>query len=112
MGTFWGTHLMNFATWNGIYCLFPETTLNHKMVVLDSLEEVERFSYDYFVGRGFSHVSVDGVQDLAEFGNERTVFDEVTRMVPFLFGSRAAEPVGQFTFSFVDGEVRFGTVSF
>jgi hypothetical protein len=79
------------------------------MAMLDSLEEVERFSYDYFVGRGFSHVIVDEVQDLAEFGGERTVFDKVTRMVPFLFGSQAAEPVGQFSFSFVDGAVRFDT---
>ncbi|KAF4228971.1 hypothetical protein CNMCM8980_006459 [Aspergillus fumigatiaffinis] len=88
------------------------TTKTGYMVVFDSLEEMERFSYDYFVGRGFSHVSVDEVQDLAEFGGERTVFDKVTRMVPFLFGSQATEPVGQFSFSFVDGEIRFGTVLF
>ncbi|KAH1805959.1 hypothetical protein KXX35_009988 [Aspergillus fumigatus] len=108
MGSSWGTHLMNFATWNGIYCLFPEATLSGRMVVLDGFEDVAQSSYEAFVGRGFSRVEVGQVRELAEFKSERMVFDEVTRMVPFLFGSYSVEPVGQFSFSIVDGGVRFG----
>ncbi|KAK9577977.1 hypothetical protein V6Z92_008670 [Aspergillus fumigatus] len=107
---FWGTHLMNFATWEGVYCLFPETTLKHKMVVLHSREEAELSAYDKYCQRGFLRVRRKEVEDIGEFRGERDVYDHLTCRVGFYFGLDAdpvggAVGVGRFTVG--EGGIRF-----
>lgn len=107
---FWGTHLMNFMTWEGVYCLFPETTLKHKMVVLHSCEEAELLVYDKYCQRGFLHMRCKEVEDIGEFRGERDVYDHLTCRVGFYFGLNAdpvggAVGVGRFTVG--EGGIRF-----
>lgn len=98
LGTFWATHLMNFATWEGVYCVFPRLTLNYGMLVLHHKQE----AYDIYCGRGFWPAVGEQVSDLAELVSEREVFDSMTRKFPFLGSFGELAPAGEVGDSVVD----------
>jgi hypothetical protein len=112
----WSTHLMNIATWEGIYCPFPNTTLTEcRMFLLrrPTAEELQLFDeYSLF---GYLKLSEWSVQQRREFTLSRCVGDELTRIVRF---GRRFFSVGpnevlethnglrRFSFSCVGGTVR------
>jgi hypothetical protein len=57
---FYGTHLLNYATSDKAYCLFPQLTLEaRKMVVFTDLTATARHSFDnYSTFRGFGHITI------------------------------------------------------
>lgn len=80
--SFWSIHLMNYATWEGIYSLYPVSTLDMRsMVVVKSLSRKERVALDKYVQRGFRLTSLNDVWHLEEFHKSRTVRDELVRRV-------------------------------
>lgn len=81
---FWSTHIMNFATWDGMYCLFPESSLLRKqMCVVRCRRGRELKAYDKYVRRGFGRGEMDLPLHLREFEGERFVGDELTHRVVF-----------------------------
>ncbi|KAH1805913.1 hypothetical protein KXX35_010022, partial [Aspergillus fumigatus] len=80
---FWSTHIMNFATWDGMYCLFPQSVLVRKQMCVVRCRDVRELkAYDKYVGRGFFWGGVD-LPDLGEFQSERFVGDDLTYRVVF-----------------------------
>jgi hypothetical protein len=66
-----GTHTMNFATWEGLYCPFPVLTLERqKMFDLSCGDDRHLAGYERYIGRGFTVVDPD----------EAFVLDEVKRL--------------------------------
>ncbi|KAH1805987.1 hypothetical protein KXX35_009945, partial [Aspergillus fumigatus] len=81
---FWSTHLMNFATWDGMYCLFPESCLLRKqMCFVRCRSGGELRAYEKYVERGFGRCDMDLSLSLREFESERFVGDELTHRVVF-----------------------------
>ncbi|KAJ6125959.1 hypothetical protein N7471_010452 [Penicillium samsonianum] len=79
MSTFWSTHLMNFATWESIYGLFPFSTIVRKHIcVLSSDKIIGLNEYDEFVKLGFKRESL-----ISLWQKERSVGDEWTRRSMF-----------------------------
>lgn len=82
--SFWSTHLMNFATSEAMYSLFPCSSLGLKrMIILSMWSSGEIRAYDKYVLRGYSRGSVDDMSGLAELKYRRNVVDEHTRRVCF-----------------------------
>lgn len=84
LGTFWASHLMNFATWEGMYCVFPESTLQRKEMRVFSCSTVSELkAYDKYVRRGFKRMELCASDVLGEFQGHRFVGDGMTRRVGF-----------------------------
>lgn len=84
MQSCWSTHLMNFATSEAMYSLFPVSALQERQMGIVSLREFEaREACDKYVDRGFTGLSLDRLPPLGEFRNDRVVGDEWTRRVAF-----------------------------
>ncbi|KAH1805722.1 hypothetical protein KXX35_000425, partial [Aspergillus fumigatus] len=80
----WSTHIMNFATWDGMYCLFPESCLHRKqMCFLRCQSGRELRAYEKYVERGFGRCDMDLSLALREFESERFVGDDLTYRVVF-----------------------------
>lgn len=81
---FWSCHLMNFVTWEGMYCLFPDSVLLHKYMFVVRCGDVDHLkAYDKYVGRGFRLVTAETLSSFGEFKNDRFVGDRWTRRVVF-----------------------------
>jgi hypothetical protein len=84
MRTAWGTPVLNIATWEGMYCLFPEITLGQRqMVVRFKLNEGELRAYDLYAARGFRRVRYDQVRDEQWTDKARFFGDDDTVRVGF-----------------------------
>lgn len=82
--TFWSTHLCNFATWEGMYSVFPVSTLcDNSMGVIFADRRRELEAYEKYVNRGFTLASYASLKKLEEFNIVRRIGDEYTRRVPF-----------------------------
>lgn len=80
----WSTHLMNIATWEGIYCPFPKLTLDEcRMVLLrrPTLEELQLFGeyYDF----EYSKMSLCVAMQRREVSADRSIGDEITSITRF-----------------------------
>jgi hypothetical protein len=93
--TFWGTHLMNVATHEGVYCPFPKSTLERRQMAVSiegRISEVKAlFKY---LGRGFSRVSRDEKSRIEEFAEGRVLSDSLTRRVLYDEGGEWSSPLG------------------
>lgn len=87
----WSTVIMNIATWESIYCLFPVSTLdNRHMVTIKATTHAELEAHDKYLQRGYTDVHYEDVSGLGEFRSKRTVGDDWTRRV--MFSGQQAEP--------------------
>lgn len=87
--TAWSTHMLNLATHESIYCLFPKATLDNKLMYIPRLPEASalRF-YKMYTDRGYRRQVDKSLQQTVEFSNERYVGDELTSR--FRFDASAA----------------------
>lgn len=83
LSTFWSTHLMNFATHESIYSLFPRLTLGKKMILLGWLEERQLIAYEKYVDRGYRWLSWNEAAQEDEISSQRSIGDILTRRIPF-----------------------------
>jgi hypothetical protein len=81
----YGTHMSNYATADKAYCLFPETTLeNRKMVVFRNISGLARHSFDRYRNRGFSCIIIqDASLRHEELVQRRLTGDALCRIKPF-----------------------------
>jgi hypothetical protein len=94
------THMFTFATWEGIYCLYPEITLERRQFVpLTGRRDPRFFTW---LNRGFGFVEAESVSQLGEWQKRRSTDDRYTLRIGF---SRTREvPSGSESFSIeVDG---------
>lgn len=82
--TFYGTHVMNFATWEKAYCMFPLLTLVKGEMLLFRVDtQVELEAYDKYRHRGFTRVGLSQVKGSSEVKGVRSVGDVFTKEVVF-----------------------------
>lgn len=94
----WGSHMYSFATWDGMYCMFPKLTLRDRKSVL--LHSGERFfdksQVDVYVKREFEFVDSQSVVSSVEFHGQRRAGDEHTLRVPFSLSAREKVDFGSY----------------
>lgn len=84
MTHFWSSHVFNLATWEAIYCLFPEATMQNRMMHIfpgrpwGSGEVLERW-----FSRGFSRAAGNEKFSSSEFQSERYFGDSMTYRLGF-----------------------------
>lgn len=103
----WSTHVMNFATHEALYCLFPQATLERNemyMLAVDTVGELE--DYQKYLGRGFRRGDGDQMRRRREFSAVRSVGDMFTKRVGF----SSSEPLDDVGFGGVRFEVGRRTV--
>lgn len=85
LSSFYGTHVMNIATWHAAYCLFPNLTLQeNKMCLFSMRNHKELLSYDKYVLRGFNPLPLENAKCLfQEVCASRTVGDQFTQKLEF-----------------------------
>lgn len=93
MRTAWSTHLLNFSTWETIFSLYPNTTITHKRMLVQSTSSVAQLkSYQQYVKRGFRRMFKHGLEhhdgnctkyEFGELAICRSVGDEWTRRVHY-----------------------------
>src|ERR1700744_2759556 len=82
---FYGTHVLNYATWNIAYCLFPQLSLrDRKMVVFRHLPYSALLSFDKYRHRGFEHITIqDACPRYPELDQLRSTGDAHCAVKPF-----------------------------
>lgn len=84
MRTIWSTHLLNIATHESIYCLFPGSGVDQKVMFFTRFPEPEIVKlYQTYVDRGYRRGQAGQAAQLYEFSSERFVGDIFTRRVKF-----------------------------
>lgn len=102
----WSSHMVNMATWESMYSLFPVTTLdNRRMVVANVSTHAQLLAYSKYIRRGYQDTPFVDVIDLSEFSNQRAVGDEWTRRVRFSGTEYAQDNYMDFTFKVVQGAI-------
>ncbi len=83
--SFYGTHVMNVASWKAAYCLFPRLTLEEdKMCLFSVRHRQELLAFDKYVGRGFSRLDVkQAAKRFEELSAVRRVGDTFSRKLGF-----------------------------
>lgn len=81
----WATHMYTFATYEGIYCLYPEITLQRRQSVLfrPVVARPGESGVSKCVRRGLSFVRSDSVVDLDEWQQRRSSVDDYTLRIGF-----------------------------
>lgn len=74
------SHLMNFATHEALYCLFPEATFRRRKMCISSHDWQ---SWSQYVDRRFSFVSFQQCLSCEEFHGMRRIGDGLSIRVPF-----------------------------
>jgi hypothetical protein len=86
--TVWSTHLFNIATHESIYCMFPGSGIDQKVIFLTRFPEAETLRlYQLYVDRGYRRGLSSQAAQLYEFSNDRSVGDIFTRRVRFRLSS-------------------------
>lgn len=106
--SFWSSHIMNVATWESIYSVFPTSTLNlRQMGTFNISTHTELQAYDKYVDRGYAAVPRSTLRSRAEFQGERKVGDEQTLRVPFSGSPREPDSdLANLKFKFVKGGLK------
>ena len=99
----WSSAVFQFATYEGIYCLFPEATLEKReMHMFDDRSYGNANSYRWWIER-FVRVSPKERFRSEEFEGDRSFGDEWTHRVPFSSASNEVpEEMKQIRFSLSD----------
>lgn len=78
--TCWATHLMNFATHEALYCVFPEATLERNEMYMLSVDSVGELScFEKYLLRGFRRGDGAAMRSRAEFEGCRSIGDAFTK---------------------------------
>lgn len=85
----WGTHCYTFATWAGMYCLFPELTLRLKRTRVKKWAGRHLgFENTWLNEHAYGPItSVDATMLVDEYRAERRLRDEFTRWFRFTGGA-------------------------
>jgi hypothetical protein len=95
----WSTHLMNIATWEGIYCPFPQVTLrDRRMFVLREPDANELQVYDHYLSCGFMRIPSEEVARASPFGKDRWIGDVDSERRGFTFGNEIVQALGALEF--------------
>lgn len=86
--TFYSTHIMNIASWKAAYCLFPETTLEYRLMCISAMtRHTELRQFDKWSKRGFTKIWNATDEKMhwlkEELCTERRVGDDKTYKVVF-----------------------------
>jgi hypothetical protein len=107
--SFYGTHVMNVASWRAAYCLFPDITLWEGKMCLFSMDcRQELLAFDKYVGRGIGRLGLQkAVEQFEELTAVRRVGDSFSRKLGFSEVSLDGEdpedrkrPLEEFEFKF------------
>lgn len=84
LSTFWATHVINFATWEGVYSVFPQSTLDKKwMAHFGGTRASHLLGYEKYRQRGYTLAPSDETGQLAELSGKRRVGDSMTKRYGF-----------------------------
>jgi hypothetical protein len=81
--TYWGSHLMNIASDDGIYCPCPRATLNGLMMCVLPVSGEEKLAFEKYLDRKFRRVSTEEYVHNLEFSPVRSLADDLTDFFPF-----------------------------
>ncbi|KAN0074067.1 hypothetical protein V8E54_008004 [Elaphomyces granulatus] len=112
---FYGTHVLNYATWNIAYSLFPRLSLrDRKMVVFHHLPYSALLSFDKYRHRGFEYITIqDACLRYPELDQLRSTGDAHCEVMPFssieLDATHLGEPAANpsiIWFRLTEGKIR------
>lgn len=91
---FWGSHVMNIAAFDGVYCPCPTATLSGRMFCFPPESKKEHYAFDKYLDRDFSRVSAKEYEDSDEFSGDRSLADELTKFFPYQQGAERESSLG------------------